>query len=355
MIFKQLNDDACKTYVIANEKTKEAVLIDPVIIYQDKYTDFLNDNGLKLTHVIDTHTHADHISAGSSLVESTGCEYVMFEKAPAKCVTLRVSEGDILEAAGQKFKFLHTPGHTRDSLSMITDNLFFTGDFLFLDDGGAGRDDLPGGDPAAHWDSFQKLNDLPDELIVYPAHDYRDRKPTKLRKQKIENPHLKARTKNEFVAYIEDLKLGPADWMADVLKANYSCSTDPDAAYIPKDSPACEVMGTLDPALENISVNYISFSKLADKLSEDNTTIIDVREAYELNDELGHIKGALNMPMGHLMAKIHKSDIRKDADIVLVCRSGARAETAARELINDGYLNISVLMGGMIAWREAGN
>jgi glyoxylase-like metal-dependent hydrolase (beta-lactamase superfamily II)/rhodanese-related sulfurtransferase len=355
MIFKQLNDDACKTYFIADEKTKEAVLIDPVIVYTDKYIEYLKDNGLKLTHVIDTHTHADHISAGPSLVKAIGCDYVMFEKAPAKCVTVRVSEGDTLEAAGQEFKFLHTPGHTRDSLSMITGNLFFTGDFLFLDDGGAGRDDLPGGDPAAHWDSFQKLNDLPDELMVYPAHDYRDRKPTKLKKQKAENPHLKSRTKNEFVTYLQDLKLGPAEWMADVLKANYSCSTDPDAAYIPKDSPACEVMGTLDPALENISVDYISFSQLADKLNKSKPTIIDVREAYELNDELGHIEGVVNMPMGHLMAKIHKSEILKDADIVLVCRSGARAETAARELVNDGYTNVSVLMGGMIAWRESGN
>jgi sulfur dioxygenase len=356
MIFNQLNDDACKTYIIADEKTRDAVLVDPVIIYTDNYLDYLKDNGLKLTHVIDTHTHADHISAGPSLVKKTGCEYVMYEKAPAKCVTLRVKEGDSLTAAGREFKFIHTPGHTRDSLSLISGNMFFTGDFLFLDDGGAGRDDLPGGDPSSHWDSFQKLNDLPDDLIVYPAHEYRNRKPSKLKKQKLENPHLKQRSREEFIAYIEDLKLGPADWMKDVLKANYSCSTDPDAAYIPKDSPACEVMGTLDPAIEKIRVSLISFSELSNKLSgKIKPAIIDVREAYELNDDLGYIEGAINIPMGHLMAKMHKTEIQKDADIVLVCRSGARAETAAKELVNDGYSNVSVLMGGMISWREAGN
>ncbi len=355
MIFKQLNDDACKTYILADRKTREAVLIDPVIIYKDNYLDFLNEHKLNLTHVIDTHTHADHISAGPILAEATGCNYVMYEKAPAKCVTIRVKEGDVLKAAGREFQFLHTPGHTRDSLSLITGDMFFTGDFLFLDDGGAGRDDLPGGDPGAHWDSFQKLNDLPDNLMVYPAHDYRDRKPTKLKKQKNENPHLKLRTKNEFVAYLEDLKLGPADWMADVLKANYSCSKDPDAAYIPKDSPACEVMGTLDPELEKIKVNYIGFTQLAGKIKGTQPPIIiDVREAYELNDDLGHIENALNMPMVHLMAKIHKSSIPKESDIVVICRSGARAETAAKELVNDGFSNVSVLMGGMIAWREAG-
>lgn len=356
MIFNQLNDDACKTYVIADEKTRETVLIDPVIIYTDNYLEYIESNNLKLTHVIDTHTHADHISAGPSLVAATGCEYVMYDKAPAKCVTRRVNEGDVLKAAGQEFRFLYTPGHTRDSLSIVAGKLFFTGDFLFLDDGGAGRDDLPGGDPSAHWDSFQKLNNLPDDLMVYPAHEYRNRKPSLLRKQKMENPHLKPRTRAEFIGYIEDLKLGPADWMKDVLKANYSCSTDPDAAFIPKDSPACEVMGTLDPELEKIKVNYIGFMQLADKLNKNNKPmVIDVREEYELHDDLGHIDGAVNMPMGHLMHMIRKSDIEKDTDMVIVCRSGARAETAARELVNEGYKNVSVLMGGMISWREAGN
>ena len=356
MIFKQLNDIACKTYLVADETTREAVLIDPVITFSDNYLNMLKDEGLVLTHVIDTHTHADHISAGPSLVEKTDCDYVMYKKSPAKCVTVRVDEGDVLKAAGQEFKFLHTPGHTRDSLSITAGNMFFTGDFLFLDDGGAGRDDLPGGDPASHWESFQKLNNLADNLIVYPAHEYRDREPSELIRQKQGNPHLKSRTKEEFVAYIEDLKLGPADWMKDVLRANYSCSTDPDAAYIPTDSPACEVMGTLDPEIEKIQVDYISFKQLDEKLGKSSKPVlIDVREEYELTDDLGHIPGIINIPMGHLIAKMHKSDIDKDEDIVLICRSGSRAETAAKELVNDKYTNVSVLMGGMIAWREAGN
>jgi len=356
MIFKQLNDIACKTYLVADETTREAVLIDPVITFSDNYLNMLKDEGLVLTHVIDTHTHADHISAGPSLVEKTDCDYVMYKKSPAKCVTVRVDEGDVLKAAGQEFKFLHTPGHTRDSLSITAGNMFFTGDFLFLDDGGAGRDDLPGGDPASHWESFQKLNNLADNLIVYPAHEYRDREPSELILQKQGNPHLKPRTKEEFVEYIEDLKLGPADWMKDVLRANYSCSTDPDAAYIPTDSPACEVMGTLDPEIEKIQVDYISFKQLDEKLGKSSKPVlIDVREEYELTDDLGHIPGIINIPMGHLIAKMHKSDIDKDEDIVLICRSGSRAETAAKELVNDKYTNVSVLMGGMIAWREAGN
>ena len=355
MIFKQLNDDVCKTYIIADEVSGEAVLIDPVIIYTDNYLSFLKDKKLKLTHIIDTHTHADHITAAPSLVDATGCEYVMCDQAPAGCITKKVSNGDVINAAGTEFKFLTTPGHTRDSLSVISENRFFTGDFLFLDDGGAGRDDLPGGDPSAHWDSFQKLNNLPDDLIVYPAHDYRERKPSDLGHQKEVNPHLEVRSKPEFVSYINDLKLGPADWMHDVLKANVGCTRDPEAAYIPKDSPACEVMGTVDPELENIEVGHIDAPELNSMMKSGTPmTLLDVREAYELSDNLGHIDGIVNIPMGGLMNHLNKLGEDKNKRIIVICRSGARAGTAAKELVNAGYPDVSVLNGGMIGYRSAG-
>ncbi|MCK5758799.1 MAG: MBL fold metallo-hydrolase [Clostridiales bacterium] len=355
MTFKQLNDDACKTYFIADTKSHEAVLIDPVIIYMDNYIKLLEEGNLKLTYVIDTHTHADHITAAPSLIDATGCEYVMCNLAPAGCVSTKVKDGDVIKAAGTEFKFLTTPGHTHDSLSVISENRFFTGDFLFLDDGGAGRDDLPGGNPADHWESFQKLNNLSDELIIYPAHDYRDRTPSELAQQKRVNPHLEERTKSEFVSYINDLILGPADWMYDVLKANVSCTRNPKAAYIPNDSPACEVMGTIDPALKNIEVAYIdapSLKKLID--SETPIQLVDVREAYELDDNLGYIDGIANIPVGGLMTHLNKLGENKKQNIVIICHSGARAGLAAKELANTGYSNVKVLDGGMISYRRAG-
>jgi len=122
MIFRQLNDDACKTYLVANENTLEVFLIEPVIIYSGNYLSMLKSENLNLTHVIDTHTHAGHISAGLSLVDATGCEYVMYNKTPAGCFTIRVSDNDVLKAAGIDFRFIHTPGHTKDSLSVISGN-----------------------------------------------------------------------------------------------------------------------------------------------------------------------------------------------------------------------------------------
>jgi glyoxylase-like metal-dependent hydrolase (beta-lactamase superfamily II)/rhodanese-related sulfurtransferase len=355
MIFRQLNNDVCKTYLIADEVTREAVLIDPVIIYTDNYIEMLKKENLRLAYVIDTHTHADHISAGPSLLDATGCGYVMYDKSPVSCVTKRVKDGDTLKAAGTEFKFLHTPGHTKDSLSVISESHFFTGDFLFLDDGGAGRDDLPGGNPSDHWESFQKLRGLSDELIVFPAHDYRDRKPSKLGHQKDVNPFLEDRSKSDFVGFINDLKLGPAEWMHDVLKANVACSRDPEAAYIPKDSPACEVMGTADPSLEDIEVNYIDAHILHSLIEEDTgLTLLDVRDPYELNDDLGHIKGIINVPVGGLMTHLGKLGDDKSKGIVVICRSGARAGTAAKELTKEGFTDVSVLLNGMMGWRGSG-
>lgn len=354
-MFEQLNDDVCKTYLIADEESLEAVLIDPVIIYTDNYLTLLKERGLKLTHVIDTHTHADHITAGPSLVEAVGCEYIMNKKAPAKCVTKRVSEGDTLNAAGTVFRFIHTPGHTKDSLSVVSGNMFFTGDFLFLDDGGAGRDDLPGGNPAEHWDSFQKLKELPDELVVYPAHDYRERIPSSLSHQKEVNPHLETRSKEDFIAYINDLKLGPADWMHDVLKANVSCTTDPDAAYIPNDSPACEVMGTIDPGLDDIEVGYITPELLRERIDGGTDSILlDVREPEELKDELGHIDGIINLPVGGLLHHLGKLGDDMEKEVIVICRSGARAGLAAKELVNEGFKDVKVLLDGMMGYRSAG-
>ena len=111
MNIEKLNPGACWTYLLTNDDNT-CVLIDPVIIHTDEYLELLSERNLKLTHVVDTHTHADHISAGASLVQATGCQYVMHEKAPAKCVTQRVKEGDVIEIAGKKAHVLETPGHT---------------------------------------------------------------------------------------------------------------------------------------------------------------------------------------------------------------------------------------------------
>ena len=354
MICEQLNPHSCRSYLIRIENSQDVALIDPVLEHVNDYINLLKNKNYRLTHVIDTHTHADHISGGAALKDITDCEYIMHKNSPVQCVSSRIDDGFEWKLFDSiPVKVLYTPGHTSDSISLIFPDRIFTGDALFLDDGGAGRDDLPGGDPGAHWESFAKFRALPEDIIVYPAHDYRNRKPSSLKQQKETNPHLKERSKEEFIKYLEDLRLGPADWMKDVLNANYSCARDPKAAWIPVDTPACEVKGTLDLGVNEIQVMSIPPEVLKQKMQSDiSLTLLDVREAHELSSELGHIEGIIHIPIGNLAHRISEIEHHMDREIITVCRSGARAFTAAQILTKAGFTKVSVLAGGMIAWNK---
>ena len=155
-----------------------------------------------------------------------------------------------------------------------------------------------------------------------------------------------------FVQYLEDLKLGPAEWMKDVLKANYACARDPKAAWIPTDSPACEVKGTLDVGVNEIEVASIPAFILKQKLnSAPPPILLDVREPFELSGPLGQIEGVLNISVTKLSARLADLEQYKNKEIITVCRSGARAYTAAQILGTAGFGNVFVLEGGMISWN----
>jgi glyoxylase-like metal-dependent hydrolase (beta-lactamase superfamily II)/rhodanese-related sulfurtransferase len=341
--------------MIGLEGLNDVILIDPVIEHVNDYVTLLKERGLTLKMVVDTHTHADHISGGASLKDILECEYAMHSNSPVKCATFRLVDGFEWKAFDQiPVKVLYSPGHTRDSISLVFPDCIFTGDALFLDDGGAGRDDLPGGNPASHWETLRKIWDLPEDLIVYPAHDYRDRQPSSLKHQKETNPHLKKSQESQenFVQYLEDLKLGPADWMKDVLKANYACARDPKAAWIPTDSPACEVKGTLNLGANEVEVSSIPAFILKQKLASNTPPLLlDVREPAELSGPLGHLEGVMNISVTKLSARLSELDPYKEREIVAVCRSGARAYTAAQILGMAGFTGVLVLEGGMIGWN----
>lgn len=308
-----------------------------------------------LTHVIDTHTHADHISGAAALKDVTGCEYVMHAVAPAHCVTFRVTDGFACHLGAIPVRIMHTPGHTKDSICLVLPDRILTGDTLFLDAGGAGRDDLPGGDAAAHWESLRRIRALPDALIVYPAHEYRNREPSSLGEQKQRNPHFHPATKEAFVRYLEDLKLGPAEWMQDVVKANYACAQDPQAAWIPVDVPACEVKGTLAAGVNDQQVASMPGEELKRRLDAGKAPILlDVREAKELEGELGHLPGILHIPIADLSTRLTELEAHKEQEFVTVCRTGGRAHTAAQILRQAGFQRVYVLAGGMTHWKELG-
>lgn len=352
--FESINPHhTCKAYIFGPEGSKAVSLIDPQLDHLDDYIQIITEQGLKLKYIIDTHTHADHISAASALKHRYNAKIIMGEKAPAKCVDIRVKDQEILDFNGIPMKFITTPGHTKDAISLILPGKIFTGDALFLDEGGAGRDDLPGGNSIDHWNTLQKLLTLPENLIVYPAHDYRGRTPSSLAHQKESNPFLKLKTQEKFVEFLNDLILGPADWMKDVLKANYSCTQDPKAAWVPLDSPSCEVMGTIDPSLEKFQVNSISPETLDQKIRfPEKNVLIDVRSKKELEGKIGRLKEAVHIPLSSIMNDVSQLNPFKEKQIITICGSGKRAKIAAKMIKKSGFQDPVFVEGGIKKWKE---
>ncbi len=355
MIFEQLNSIACRTYLIASDKSKEAILVDPVLELAQEYLVGLGKRGLHLRYAINTHTHADHISGTAFIGDRTDAQVIMHRAAPSRCVSMRVDDGFELELGEIKLRFLHTPGHTPDSLTLVLPDRIFTGDTLFI--GGAGRTDLPGGDTAAHYDSlFGKLMPLAGKTLVFPAHDYRGKTHSVLAEERRSNPYLQKRTREEYVEWLRNRAQPTPDWMLEVLKANLACAQDPRVAWVPVDSPACDAIPGAGLGVNEESVPTKSIDVLREQLRSRSgrPVVVDVREPDEYNGELGHIDDSLLLPLGQLASRLDDLEPYRDRDIVTVCQSGNRSVSGASILTKAGFSHVSSLEGGMMSWNERG-
>ena len=208
MIFRQLFDknSSTYTYLIASEKGREALIIDPVLENIDIYIKTLNELDLKLVKVIDTHIHADHITGASQLNKKTNCCTIMGEHTPAESVQIKVKEDEIIKLDGLKIKTIYTPGHTSDSYSFLMNNFIFSGDTLLIN--GTGRTDFQNGNAKdAYHSIFDKLLKLPEETILYPGHDYNGKKNSTIGNEKKFNPRLQVNGENEYEEIMNNLKL----------------------------------------------------------------------------------------------------------------------------------------------------
>ena len=208
MIFNQLFDEKSHTftYIISSGKGREALIIDPVIEKTEEYIKVLKNLDLKLVKVIDTHIHADHVSGLNELNKRTNCIRIMGETTPSEVIDIKVKDNEKIELEDIELTSIHTPGHTKCSYSFLMKDRVFTGDTLLIN--GTGRTDFQGGSSKDQYDSiFNNLLKLPEETIVFPAHDYNGKKNSTILEEKKNNPRLQVNSVDEYIEIMNKLTL----------------------------------------------------------------------------------------------------------------------------------------------------
>ena len=221
MIFNQLFDEKSSTYtyIIASGEEREALIIDPVIEHTEDYIEILNSLKLKLVKVIDTHIHADHITAMNELNKRTSCSRIMGEHSKSEVIDLKIKDNEKIEIENIKLEAIYTPGHTDCSYSYLMDDRVFTGDTLLIN--GTGRTDFQNGNSYDAYNSiFNRLLKLPEKTLVYPAHDYNGKKYSTIENEKNNNPRLQVSSKEEYAEIMNNLNLANPKMMDVAVPAN---------------------------------------------------------------------------------------------------------------------------------------
>lgn len=223
-MFKQFYDEASSTltYLIVDDKTKEALLIDPVISHLDEYITMLEANDYTLKYTLETHVHADHVTASGLLRERLHVETAVSQLCGAPTADIQLNDGDVLVLGEQKINVLATPGHTAGSLTFLWKDRLFTGDALLIN--GCGRTDFQGGDAATLYNSIQnKIFSHPDETLIYPGHDYNGRRVSSVAQEKLSNARLAGKSLPEFVQIMNNLNLPKPSLIEIAVPANRMC------------------------------------------------------------------------------------------------------------------------------------
>jgi sulfur dioxygenase len=361
--------------LIADSVNKEAMLIDPVNTRIDDYLEFLTEQGLQLKYTLETHVHADHITASGLLRQRLGAQTGVSELCGAETADIQIKDGDVFSFAnGEQIKVIATPGHTKGSISFLWRDRVFTGDSLFI--GGCGRTDFQGGDAGAQYDSItQRLFTLPDDTLVYPGHDYQQRWVSNIMQEKTTNPRLAGKTREQFIGIMNNLNLPKPRLIDEAVPANRFCGLEENErqdAVVLRET-AREQAKTVETPVATCGVSFpesgltvqdlvaaakqqiteINPAKAKQLLAEGNITIIDTREENEY--AAGHLNNAILLPRGVLEFKI--GNILELADkskpVLIYCRTGGRAALAAQSMKTLGYTNVLSIAGGYEAWQKA--
>jgi sulfur dioxygenase len=328
MIFRQLFEpqSSTYTYLVASEATREAALIDPVVEEVETYVRLLEELGLTLAYTLETHLHADHVTAAARLRERLGSRSVTHAESGAECADVKVREGDVVAIGDVRLEVREVPGHTNADVAYVAADRVFTGDALLID--GCGRTDFQHGDSGRLYDSVHaKIFSLPPETLIFPAHDYRGNTSSTVGRERETNARLGGgRTREDFVALMAQLKLAYPKQIDRALPANQACGREKDVVW--ELSP--------DGAVRRLA----------------GLRVVDVREPDEFTGPLGHIAGATLAPLATVAEAA--ASWPREAPTLLVCRSGGRSGRAAAMLLAMGFREVYNLTGGMLAWNERG-
>ncbi len=339
MIFRQLFDSVSGTYtyLIASRHGGEALIIDPVLEKVDRYLQLVRELDLRLVKAVDTHLHADHITGLGELRDRTHCITVMGEQTLADVVSMRVTEGDRVAIEGLSLDVLYTPGHTDDSYSFLTNGRVFTGDTLLIR--GTGRTDFQNGDPRQQYDSiFNKLLKLPDETLVFPAHDYKGDTVSTIGEEKRFNPRLRVQSVDEYVDIMNNLNLPNPKMMDVAVPANI---------HVGLHQEEIARKGWAVSAAEALSLS-----------GRPDIAIVDLREKAE-REKHGIIPGALHAPYPELQENIgaggmlHELAAATGKRIVFYCAFGERSAMAVEAAQDAGLTSACHIEGGIDAWKKA--
>jgi glyoxylase-like metal-dependent hydrolase (beta-lactamase superfamily II) len=223
-MFKQMFDEESftYTYMMADENTRDAVIIDPVASHIEDYITYMAENNLHLNYALETHVHADHITASGMLRERLNIKTGVGENCGASAADLQLNEGDVIEFGQQKIRVIATPGHTKGSLSYVWKDRVFTGDALLIN--GCGRTDFQGGDAGVLFDSItQKIYSLDDDTLIYPGHDYQGRRVSSVVQEKSINARLAGKSREEFIEIMLHLNLPKPKLIDIAVPANRRC------------------------------------------------------------------------------------------------------------------------------------
>lgn len=348
MWFRQLYDldSSTYTYLLADEASREAVLIDPVFENVERDVGLVRDLGLTLRYALDTHVHADHVTALGVLREQTGCQTVLSERAGVGVADLYVKQGDRVRFGGRSLEVRETPGHTSGCVTYVLDDasMAFTGDALLIR--GSGRTDFQEGDAATLYRSVHgQIFSLPASCLLYPGHDYKGRTVSSVEEERRLNPRLGGEKRLEdFVEIMAKLQLAYPKKIDVALPANLQLGLrDVRVSAEPTEGHGWAPLVRSAAGIPEIAAEWVAGHR-------DAARLIDVREADELEGELGHIEGVEHVPLAEITAASAAWD--RSGSLVLVCRSGGRSGKAALQLEALGFDEVASMRGGMTEWAR---